>query len=241
MYGVVEASTRLGEVLVIPKVFVVYEVLEVVSNTLYSVIVRVRDIDSNERLLGRVMKRPVGQLEECQRITDTMRVAATIDSPYLEKVVEFVFIDSVMIVVAKDTDGCGLCDLMSLLRRDPLMALTNWKKMFEHICLGVQQLHARGIGHRNLVPETILVDSEFNCKLCDYGLASEARMEWIATGRCQRLAYLAPEVIRDDGYDVKAADIWALGVILHFILTTRTPWTGESGRYLCDQDRKSVV
>lgn len=51
---------------------------------------------------------------------------------------------------------------------------------------------------------------------------------------CGTFGYLAPEVVKNDGYDGNLADIWSCGVILFFMLTGRRPFENE------DHDRETM-
>jgi serine/threonine protein kinase len=52
---------------------------------------------------------------------------------------------------------------------------------------------------------------------------------------CGTLNYIAPEIIKNTGYDGHLADIWACGVILYFMLTGRRPFDDESVHKLLDK------
>lgn len=52
---------------------------------------------------------------------------------------------------------------------------------------------------------------------------------------CGTLNYIAPEIVKNTGYDGQMADIWACGVILYFMLTARRPFDDESVHKLLDK------
>jgi 5'-AMP-activated protein kinase, catalytic alpha subunit len=52
---------------------------------------------------------------------------------------------------------------------------------------------------------------------------------------CGTLNYIAPEIVKNTGYDGQLADIWACGVILYFMLTGRRPFDDESVHKLLDK------
>ena len=79
------------------------------------------------------------------------------------------------------------------------------------IILGLEALHKNNMIYRDLKPENILMDSEGHIKLTDFGLSkilddSDAK----AFTLCVTLQYLAPEVLKNIGYD-KSVDFWPLG------------------------------
>ena len=90
-------------------------------------------------------------------------------------------------------------------------------RFFRQIICGLEYLHTLGICHRDLKPENILLDEQCNIKIADFGFARFLKSN-IADTSCGSPHYAAPEVIRGESYDGRAADIWSCGVILYALL-----------------------
>ena len=93
------------------------------------------------------------------------------------------------------------------------------KVIFAKILKGVQACHKKGICHRDLKMQNILVDSDFSPKICDFGFATENNnhlSEYLGT-----LCYAAPEILRNKPYDGFKADIFSLGVVLISLTTCK--------------------
>ncbi|KAK7266102.1 hypothetical protein RIF29_18742 [Crotalaria pallida] len=76
--------------------------------------------------------------------------------------------------------------------------------------------HSRGVYHRDMKPENILLDENENLKVSDFGLSALAeskRHDGLLHTTCGTPAYVAPEVIKRKGYDGAKADIWSCGVL----------------------------
>lgn len=92
---------------------------------------------------------------------------------------------------------------------------------------GLTYLHSQGILHRDLKGANILVDGNGTVKLADFGAST--RLLHLATqkGEIKSLrgtpAFMAPEVIRGEGYGRKS-DIWSIGAVAVEMATGTPPW-----------------
>lgn len=100
--------------------------------------------------------------------------------------------------------------------------------IFGQLCLGVSYIHEQGIVHRDLKLENILLDSEHNVKISDFGFTRAVEPhQWLDT-RCGTMAYAPPEMLTGARYQGPAVDIWSLGVILYTLLCGYLPFDDES-------------
>lgn len=222
---VLRESTGLGDVLNIPRKFTSYEVTKTIGIGGYSVVVEVKDASTGVEFAAKVLRRPESNSDEMKVLERELRLGETVSCPYLVTFVEVVYLEHIIIVIMERSSGN---ELMTLIVRSPGIVIMNWKKIFTHICLGVQYLHNKGLSHRDLKAENILVDDEFNCKLCDYGFMCESRKGSVSTTMCGTMVYMSPEMLQQVSYDAKTADVWALGVLLYVILIGSAPWNGEN-------------
>ena len=72
-----------------------------------------------------------------------------------------------------------------------------------------------------------MLDENNNCKICDFGVSRIIKKNEIITEKCGTPAYLAPEVIKKNGYSGFKADIWSLGILLYFMLTGKMPFIAD--------------
>ncbi len=96
------------------------------------------------------------------------------------------------------------------------------KKSIYQIGCALQHMHSRHVYHRDVKPENILIGSNGQLLLADFGSAVHAppplnNMRYTICGTPE---YLAPEVLTSIGHD-SAVDMWALGILMYEILYSR--------------------
>ena len=108
------------------------------------------------------------------------------------------------------------------------------RSWFRQLMNGIEHFHSVDVCHRDLKPQNILIDGEGNLKITDFGLAGVCgkAAEHLAAQPCSELLettcgtpnYVAPEVLMDQPYNGKAADLWSAGVILYVLLAGFLPF-----------------
>ena len=108
------------------------------------------------------------------------------------------------------------------------------------IILGLGYLHQRGIAHRDLKLENILLDHDGYIKLIDFGLAKMLRDDELTSTICGTPEYMAPEVLDQSGHDL-SVDWWAVGILLYEMLIGVTPFWNKNRNILQMKIKNSPV
>jgi serine/threonine-protein kinase CHEK1 len=100
-------------------------------------------------------------------------------------------------------------------------------KYFCQLIQGVEYLHSKGIVHRDVKPENLLLNDNDVLKIADFGLATLFQykgQERLLTSPSGTTPYVAPEVLVSSEYKATPTDLWSCGIVLVAMLAGELPW-----------------
>lgn len=122
--------------------------------------------------------------------------------------------------------------LSKLLKESGAFATLPALTLLRKVALAVQKAHQAGIVHRDLKPSNIMLTSEHEPVIMDFGLARRQKAGEIELTQSGAVfgspAYMAPEQVEARHHEIgPATDVYALGVILYFLVTGQRPFEGS--------------
>ena len=120
-------------------------------------------------------------------------------------------------------------DLKSFIKRSGQLGVGKALSIAKQVCEGLSESHELGIVHRDLKPQNIMIDSEGNARIMDFGIARSLHAEGLtAEGTVIGTPeYMSPEQAEGEETD-QGSDIYSLGVILFEMTTGRLPFEGKT-------------
>ena len=121
---------------------------------------------------------------------------------------------------------CGGGDLAEAISKHGPLPESKVEPLLAQLACGLEFLWSRNLVHRDIKPQNILLtgDLDSTLKLADFGFARYLGAAHLAETACGSPLYMAPEVLRREGYNNKA-DLWSVGCVLFEMLTKLTPFT----------------
>jgi serine/threonine-protein kinase len=170
-----------------------------------------------------------------ERFHGEVRVARQVSHPNVCRVYDIGEIEGMPFISMEYVDGEDLADLLLRIGRLPAdKALETARKL----CAGLAAAHDRGVIHRDLKPQNIMMNKRGDVVIMDFGLAAIADQLSGAEVRNGTPAYMAPEQLK--GSEVTArSDIYALGLVLYEIFTGRKPFDAKNARQLLELEESS--
>lgn len=116
----------------------------------------------------------------------------------------------------------------SLDKRMRFLTPTRRSVVVERVALGMAQLHAKHVIHRDLKAANILLDEDDMPRICDFGLVGFKRTGTPHTGFVGTIQWMAPELLRSNPYYDEKVDVYSFAIMLYEILAMKEPYLGMS-------------
>ncbi len=158
------------------------------------------------------------------RFVHEAQAAAALDHPNIGTIHEIGEADGQLFIVMALVEGQSLGERIA---EGPLPLATALDIALQ-VAEGLEAAHARGIVHRDIKPANILLTSRGQAKIMDFGLAASPELTQLTQPGTTlgTVAYMSPEQARGQSADGRS-DLWALGVVLHEMLTGGRPFRGD--------------
>jgi len=91
--------------------------------------------------------------------------------------------------------SCG--DLLSFVKKRSKLTENIAKFIFKQIIEALYYIHSKGIVHRDIKLDNILIDLQNNIKICDFGVSRQIKKGDVMHDQCGTPAYIAPEILRN--------------------------------------------
>jgi tRNA A-37 threonylcarbamoyl transferase component Bud32 len=192
-----------------------------------STVYRAFDTTLERRVAVKLMHREIASdSDQLERFRREARSVAQLSHPHIVGVIDAGEEDGRPYIVFEYVEGETLKDRIRRMGRLPIDEAIAYSI---EIARALGAAHARGIVHRDIKPQNVLVDEEGSAKVTDFGIARSLDEEGLtADGRVLGTTdYVSPEQAL--GHDVDGqSDIYALGVVLYEMLTGDVPFHGEN-------------
>ncbi|XP_017117050.1 ovarian-specific serine/threonine-protein kinase Lok isoform X2 [Drosophila elegans] len=184
--------------------------------------------------------RPSTNFSDPDRVLNEAKIMKNLSHPCVVRMHDIVDKpDSVYMVLEFMRGG----DLLNRIINNKLLSEETSKLYFYQMCHAVKYLHDRGITHRDLKPDNVLLetnDEDTLLKVSDFGLSKFVQKDSVMRTLCGTPLYVAPEVLITGGREAytKKVDIWSLGVVLFTCLSGTLPFSDEYGTPAAQQIKK---
>jgi len=205
-----------------------YELLEVIGTGGMAVVYKARCHRLNRLVAVKVLKRDLASDAEFRRrFHDESQAVAMLSHPNIVAMYDVSRSNDIDYLVMELIDGITLKQYMQK-KGGPL----NWREALHFIIQIMKALshaHSRGIIHRDIKPQNIMVLRDGSVKVADFGIArlTSAAQSTLTQEALGSVHYISPVQAKGSRIDARS-DVYSAGVVLYEMLTGRLPFEGES-------------
>ena len=204
-----------------------YEILERIGEGGMADVYLATDVVDNKTVAVKILKKEFAENEEfLRRFRNESKAIAVLSHPNIVKVFDVGFSDRIQFIVMEYIDGITLNEYME--QNCPL----DWRDAVHYIVQilrALQHAHSKGIVHRDIKPQNIMMLPDGTIKVMDFGIAKFAREDG-KTGTDKAIGtvhYISPEQARGAATDAKS-DIYSTGVMLYEMMTGKKPFDTDN-------------
>jgi serine/threonine protein kinase len=171
-------------------------------------------------------KRDIFEQKLINQINKEISIMYNVNHPYSVKLVNhFEDNDKLYLIMEFAVNG-NLFNLIQNNKKDKVKNIELIKKIIIQTIEIIKYLHSINIIYRDIKPENILLDKDYNIKLCDYGWATYFTPGKFLTVYCGTPEYVSPEVLKKYPYNEKV-DIWGIGVLIFELVFGYAPFASN--------------
>ena len=161
-----------------------------------------------------------------RRFRNEAKAITLLSHPNIVEVFDVSFGDRLQYIVMEYIDGISLKEYIE---QEGTIRWNEAVHFTSQILLALEHDHEKGIIHRDIKPQNIMLLQDGTIKVADFGIArfSQSETQTMTDKAIGSVHYIAPEQARGD-YITDKADIYSLGVVLYEMLTGRLPFVAEN-------------
>ncbi len=204
-----------------------YEITELIGVGGMADVYKATDIFEDKVVAVKILKPEFSTNEDfIRRFRNESKAIAVLSHTNIVKIFDVGFSDKIQFIVMEYIDGITLKEFMEQ------QGIIKWKDSIHFIIQvlrALQHAHDRGIVHRDIKPQNIMLFPDGTIRVMDFGIARFAREEGktISDKAIGSVHYISPEQARGDITDEKS-DIYSVGVLLYEMLTGEKPFDADN-------------
>ena len=204
-----------------------YEIREIIGVGGMAVVYKAYDNIDDRIVAVKILKEELLANEEFRRrFKNESKAIAVLSHPNIVKVYDVSFGDRLQYIVMEYVEGITLKEYIEQ------QMIINWKEtvhFVSQILLALQHAHDKGIVHRDIKPQNIMLLQDGTIKVTDFGIARFSRSDTrtMSEEAIGSVHYISPEQARGEITDDKA-DIYSVGVMMYEMLTGQLPFQSDN-------------
>jgi len=204
-----------------------YEITELIGVGGMAEVYKGVDVIDNKTVAIKILKKEFAENEEfLRRFRNESKAIAVLSHPNIVKIYDVGFSEKIQYIVMEYIDGITLKEYIE---EEKVLTWKDTVHFVIQILRALQHAHDKGIVHRDIKPQNIMMFTDGTIKVMDFGIAKFAREEG-KTATDQAIGsvhYISPEQASGNVTDAKS-DIYSAGAMMYEMLTGRKPFDSDN-------------
>uniref|UniRef100_A0A3B3QXE7 MAP/microtubule affinity-regulating kinase 3 n=1 Tax=Paramormyrops kingsleyae TaxID=1676925 RepID=A0A3B3QXE7_9TELE len=202
-----------------------YRLLKTIGKGNFAKVKLARHVLTGKEVAVKIIDKTQLNSSSLQKLFREVRIMKMLNHPNIVKLFEVIETEKTLYLVMEYASGGEVFDYLVAHGR---MKEKEARAKFRQIVSAVQYCHQKCIVHRDLKAENLLLDSDMNIKIADFGFSNEFTLGNKLDTFCGSPPYAAPELFQGKKYDGPEVDVWSLGVILYTLVSGSLPFDGQN-------------
>ncbi|XP_078675683.1 MAP/microtubule affinity-regulating kinase 3-like isoform X19 [Branchiostoma floridae x Branchiostoma belcheri] len=202
-----------------------YRLLKTIGKGNFAKVKLARHVPTGKEVAIKIIDKTQLNPSSLQKLFREVRIMKMLNHPNIVKLFEVIETEKTLYLVMEYASGGEVFDYLVAHGR---MKEKEARAKFRQIVSAVQYCHQKRVVHRDLKAENLLLDSDMNIKIADFGFSNEFTPGNKLDTFCGSPPYAAPELFQGKKYDGPEVDVWSLGVILYTLVSGSLPFDGQN-------------
>ncbi|XP_013785563.1 serine/threonine-protein kinase MARK1-like isoform X2 [Limulus polyphemus] len=202
-----------------------YRLLKTIGKGNFAKVKLAKHLPTGKEVAVKIVDKTQLNPSSLQKLFREVRIMKVLDHPNIVKLYQVIETERTLYLVMEYASGGEVFDYLVAHGR---MKEKEGRAKFRQIVSALQYCHQKKIIHRDLKAENLLLDSEMNIKIADFGFSNEFAPGHKLDTFCGSPPYAAPELFQGKKYDGPEVDVWSLGVILYTLVSGSLPFDGAN-------------
>eukprot|EP01132_Coremiostelium_polycephalum_P006091 gene6091-7589_t len=179
----------------------------------------------NEKVAIKIINKSKLDQETLKMVQREVRIMKLLRHPNIIRLYEVIETNRALYLIM---EYAGEGEVMDFMIAHGVLTETQARSFFVQIVSAIHYCHSKRAVHRDLKPENLLLDTNRQIKIIDFGLSNVFTPGSFLKTFCGSPTYASPELILRKEYNGPSVDIWSMGVVLFVLVTGYLPFDGDN-------------